>query len=321
MKAITNYTYGGPEVLQLEEVDKPVPARDEVLVKVHAVSINPLDWHIMRGTPLFMRLMTGLTKPTRFNILGADIAGTVEQAGADVERLKVGDHVFGDIFNEGLGGLAEYVCVKGDDLVHIPENMTFHEAAGVPVAALTAWHGLRKFGALIAGQKVLVNGASGGVGTFAVQMAKASGAQVTGVCSTKNVPLVRSIGADEVIDYTNDNLTDSDQKYDLIFDAIGNYSLLEYRKLLTPDGRCAVVGFGGLSHMVQVGLFGGRRIKMVDFKANQQDLNSVRALIVAGKLKTVVDRSYALEESMEAIRYLETSRARGKVIISVVNKT
>lgn len=317
MKAITNYRYGGPEVLDFGEIDKPVPDVDEVLVKIHATAINPLDWHVMRGTPYFMRLMTGLARPTKFNVLGADMAGTVEQVGDSIKQFKAGDEVFGDIFNYGLGGLSEYVCVKESGLVHKPKNMNFDEAAAVPVAALTALHGLQKFGSISTGQQVLINGASGGVGTFAVQIAKVYDAHVTGVCSTKNLELVRSIGADEVIDYTEQDMTKTDGKYDLIFDAVGNLSLSDYRHLLSPDGKCAVVGYGGVGHMIRVALLGGSRIKMVDFKANQQDLNRLKDLLEAGEVAPVIDRSYPLEKAAEAMQYLETGRAQGKVIISI----
>lgn len=317
MKAITNYKYGGPEVLKLEEIDKPMPQENEVLVKIKAAAINPLDWHVMRGTPYFMRLMTGIAKPTKFNILGADVAGTVEQVGDKVRQLKVGDNVFGDIFNFGLGGAAEYVCVNEGGLVRMPENISFEEAAAVPVAALTALNGLRKFGPISSGQKILINGASGGVGTFAVQIAKIYDAHVTGVCSTTNLELVKSIGADEVIDYTNEYLPQSGRKYDLIFDAVGNLSLADYKNLLSEEGRCAVVGFGGVGHMIRAGLLGGKKIKMVDFKANQRDMNELKNLLASGKISSVIDRSYPLEEAAKAMRYLETGRAKGKVIISI----
>lgn len=316
MKAITNYKYGGPEVLKLEDIDKPVPAEDEVLVKIHATAINPLDWHVMRGTPYFMRMMTGLTKPTKFNVLGADIAGTVEQVGDEVKQWQTGDHVYGDIFNFGLGGLAEYACVKEDALIKKPDHLSFEETAAIPVAALTAWHGLQKFGPLTSGQKVLVNGASGGVGTFAVQMAKAWDAHVTGVCSTKNLELVKSIGADEVIDYTKTDLVKSGLKFDLIYDAVGNLSLSDYKQLMSVDGNCAVVGYGGMKHMIRTMLLGGSRIRMVDFKSKQEDLMAINQMLVSGQVTPVIDRMYPLSESADAMTYLETSRAKGKVIIT-----
>lgn len=316
MKAITNYKYGGPEVLQLEDITKPVPEQDEVLVKIHAAAINPLDWHVMRGTPYFMRMMTGLTRPVKFNVLGADIAGTIEEVGDEVSQWKVGDQVYGDIFNYGLGGLAEYTCVGEEALIKKPEHLSFEESAAVPVASLTAWHGLRRFGPISKGQRVLVNGASGGVGSFAVQIAKAWGAHVTGVCSTKNLDLVKSIGADEVIDYTRTDLPEMGLKFDLVFDAVGNLNLSAYKQLMTEQGNCAVVGYGGMNHLIRTMLFGGARIKMVDFKANQEDLLAVKKLLESGKVTPVIDRSYALSEAAEAMTYLETGRARGKVIIT-----
>ncbi|MEO9966506.1 MAG: NAD(P)-dependent alcohol dehydrogenase [Reichenbachiella sp.] len=316
MKAITNYSYGGPEVLTYSDIETPIPVGREVLIDIHATAINPLDWHVMRGTPYFMRLMTGILRPKKFNVLGADISGKVIEIGSEVTQFEVGDEVFGDIFNFGLGGLAEYACVSEEALVHKPANLSFEAAAAVPVAALTAWHGLRKFGTEKWGKKVLINGASGGVGTFAVQIANSCRAHVTGVCSTRNVELVRSIGADHVIDYTQNDLAENEEEYDLILDAVGNLSLRDYKNLLAPGGHCAVVGFGGMEHLIKVGLFGGRRIKMVDFKANQEDLLKIKELLETGIISSVIDRTYPLAEAREAMIYLETSRARGKVIIT-----
>lgn len=316
MRAIKIDKYGGPERIYVTEVDKPTPADHEVLVKVKAASINPLDWHVMRGTPYFMRALTGLIKPNKqFQTLGADVAGQVEEVGDQVTHLKVGDAVFGDIFNYGYGALAEYVCVSEEALVIKPENINFEEAAGVPVAALTAYHGLNKFGSMTPGVEVLINGASGGVGTFAVQLAKCYGANVTGVCSTRNVELVTECGAEEVLDYTQQKVMDQHRKYDLIFDAVGNLSLSNYKSLLTKNGNCAVVGFGGMAHLVSASLLGGKHIKMVDFKSNQKDLQAIADLMESHDLSTVIDRTYSLDETTEAIQYLETSRASGKVII------
>ncbi|MEP2026374.1 NAD(P)-dependent alcohol dehydrogenase, partial [Reichenbachiella sp.] len=250
-----------------------------------------------------------------FKTLGADVAGEVEQIGKGVTSLKLGDHVFGDIFNYGYGAIAEYVCVPVEALVLKPENISFEEAAGVPVAALTAYHGLNKYGAVRAGSEVLINGASGGVGTFAVQLAKFYGANVTGVCSTRNIDLVKDCGATDVIDYTETDLMKLDRKFDLIIDMVGNLSLSDYKKLLTAHGNCAVVGFGGMSHLMSIGLLGGKRIKMVDFKSNQKDMQYLANLLENKDISTVIDRSYSLEETSEAITYLETSRARGKVVI------
>ncbi|MEP5364760.1 MAG: NAD(P)-dependent alcohol dehydrogenase [Reichenbachiella sp.] len=316
MRTIKIDRYGGPEEIYVTEVDKPTPANHEVLVKLKAAAVNPLDWHVMRGTPYFMRALTGILKPKQqFQTLGADVAGVVEELGRDVSNLKVGDAVFGDIFNYGYGALAEYVCVPEEALVLKPENINFEEAAGVPVAALTAYHGLNKFGKIKPGSEVLINGASGGVGTFAVQLAKYYGANVTGVCSTRNIDLVKDCGAEDVLDYTEQDIKSQDRKYDLIFDAVGNLSLSDYKSLLTENGNCAVVGFGGMSHLIGAGLLGGKRIKMVDFKANQKDLQVMADLLESHDISTVIDRTYSLEETVEAIRYLESSRARGKVII------
>lgn len=316
MRTIKIDRYGGPREIYLTEVDQPTPAENEVLINVKAASINPLDWHVMRGTPYFMRAITGLIKPKKqFQTLGADVAGQVEQVGDQVTNLKVGDDVFGDIFNYGYGALAEYVCVPEEALVSKPENINFEEAAGVPVAALTAYHGLNKFGKIKPGSEVLINGASGGVGTFAVQLAKYYGANVTGVCSTRNIDLVKDCGAEDVLDYTEQDIRSQNRKYDLIFDAVGNLSLSDYKSLLTQNGNCAVVGFGGMAHLIGAGLFGGKHIKMVDFKANKNDLQAIAGLMESHDLSTVIDRTYALDETAEAIQYLETSRARGKVII------
>ncbi|WP_420581562.1 NAD(P)-dependent alcohol dehydrogenase [Reichenbachiella sp.] len=318
MKAVKIDRYGGPEEIYVTDVENPTPADQEVLIKVKAAAINPLDWHVLRGTPYFMRALTGVFKPNeKFQTLGADVAGVVEQVGEQVTELKIGDAVFGDIFNFGYGALAEYICVPEEALVLKPENINFEEAAGVPVAALTAYHGINRFGKIKPGSEVLINGASGGVGTFAVQLAKYYGANVTGVCSNRNIDLVKDCGAEDVLDYTEQDVRSQDRKYDLIFDAVGNLSLSDYKNLLTKNGNCAVIGFGGMTHLIGAGLFGGRHIKMVDFKANQQDLQFIADLMESRDLSTVVDRTYSLNQTAEAITYLETSRARGKVIIKI----
>ena len=318
MKAIRFHQYGGPEVLALQELEKPVPRENEILVRVKAAAINPLDWHMMRGTPYFMRLMTGLTKPkSKYQGFGADMAGVVEETGAKVNTWQIGDEVLGDLFNFGYGAIAEYVVLPEEAVVAKPNSVTYEEAAGMPVAALTAWHGLNKFGPIKTGSKVLINGASGGVGTFAVQLAKYYGAHVTAICSVRNVSLVNQIGADVVIDYTTSNVLDRDLTFDLIFDAVGNFVLSDYKKLLKSDGRCAVVGFGGMSNLIKAGIFGGKQIQMVDFKATQKDLERLTALVTANHIKTVIDRTYSMEEIQEAVTYLETSRAKGKVIITI----
>jgi NADPH:quinone reductase-like Zn-dependent oxidoreductase len=322
MKAIVYQKYGPPDVLQLKDVTKPVPGDDEVLVRVHAASANPADWHVMRGDPFFIRLALGPLKP-KHPILGADIAGRVEAVGKDVRQFQPGDEVFGNVSQSGFGAFAEYASVPEKALSPKPARLTFEQAAAVPLAALTALQGLRDKGRIRAGHKVLINGASGGVGTFAVQIAKAFGAEVTGVCSARNVELVRSIGADRVIDYTRDEVTRRPDRYDLILDTAAFRSPWEYRRLLNPHGIYVLVG-GSTARMFQMGFLmplarmtGNRRIELVMSKPNQKDLLVLKDLIEAGKLTPVIDRSYQLAEVPEAIRYLEEGHARGKVLITV----
>jgi NADPH:quinone reductase-like Zn-dependent oxidoreductase len=325
MQAIVHTQYGSPDVLQLQTVAQPIPDAGEVLVQVHAVAANPLDWHLMRGAPFLARFDNGLFKPKK-NILGADIAGVVAAVGRDVTRFQPGDAVFGELSSSGLGGFAEYACAPEAMLVPKPTNLSFAQAAAVPVAALTALQGLRDKGQIRAGQKVLINGASGGVGTFAVQIAKFYGAEVTGICSTRNLELVRGIGADHVIDYTQADFTRGPQQYDLIFDAIANYRAGEIRRVLTPQGKGVLVGFSTMSHMVGFLLAGAWISRGSDLEIgmmgtatpNQPDLSLLQELLAAGNIVPVIDRRYPLSETAEAIRYLETGRARGKVIITVV---
>ncbi|MFT7586405.1 MAG: NADPH:quinone reductase-like Zn-dependent oxidoreductase [Cellvibrionaceae bacterium] len=320
MKVFIYEKYGSPEVLQLKELEKPTPKDDEVLVKVHAAAVNPLDWHFMRGTPYFMRLMVGFLKPKN-KFLGVDMAGTVEAVGRHATQFKVGDEVFGDI---SPGAFAEYTCSAEKLLTHKPADITFKEAAATPVAALTALQGLRDAGELKPGQKVLINGASGGVGTYAVQIAKALGAEVTAVCSTRNVEIVRSIGADRVIDYTQEDFTQSNELYDLILDNAASRTIAEYMQVLKPGGRCVLVGFS-MSLMVKVGIFGrliskryGKTITMMSAKAEQDDLLFFAQLFEKGQLSAVIDRCYPLAELPQAIAYLEEGHAQGKVVISVL---
>jgi len=323
MKAIRYRCYGSPEVLQLEEVAKPTPADDEVLVKVQAASVNPLDWHYMRGKPYIMRLSSGIGRPTdpRF---GVDFAGTVEAVGKNVQRFKPGDEVFGG----KSGALAEYVTVReGRALALKPADISFEEAAAVPIAAITALQAVRDKGQVKPGQKVLVNGASGGVGTFAVQIAKAYGAEVTGVSSTRNVELVRSLGADHVIDYKRQDFTRGAQRYDVIIDNVGNHPLLAYRRVLEPDGIVVMVGgpsedpwIGPLARPIRAAVlspFVSQRFAMLMAELNPEDMGVLRDLLAAGKLKPVIDRRYTLPEVPAAIAYLEEGRARGKVVIDV----
>src|SRR5207253_2248124 len=309
----------------IRDVKKPVPNDDQVLVKVRAASLNPLDWHYMEGTPYIMRAMgTGLRKP-KSPRLGVDLAGQVEAVGKNVPEFKPGDEVFG---TGGGAAFAEYVCARKTKLVLKPANITFEQAAAVPIAALTALQGLRDKGHVQPGQKVLINGASGGVGTFAVQIAKSFGADVTGVCSTRNVEMVRSIGAKQVIDYTREDFTKSgqsyDQRYDLILDCVGNHSLLAHRRALNPNGVCVVAGAKGLWDFLTRALTApvlSRLVsqKFVTFiaKLNKQDLTIMRELMATGKVTPVIDRRYSLSEVPEAIRYLEKRHARGKVVITL----
>jgi NADPH:quinone reductase-like Zn-dependent oxidoreductase len=323
MKAIVYRCYGGPEVLKLEDVPVPTPADGEVLVRVRAASVNPLDWHYMRGKPYFMRLSSGIGKPkvTRF---GVDFAGTVEAVGKNVTRFHVGDEVFGG----RTGALAQFVVVREDRGLSIkPENMSFEQAAAMPIAGITALQALRDKGKLKPGQNVLVNGASGGVGTFAVQIAKAAGADVTGVCSTKNVALVRSLGAHQVIDYKTEDFTKGSQKYDIIVDNVGNYPLLAYRRVLKPEGIVVMVGgptenpwLGPLGRVLMAAAlspFVSQQYLMFLAELNGKDLGILRNMVEGHSVKSVIDRRYPLAETPAAIAYLEEGRARGKVVIDV----
>jgi len=324
MKAIVYYQYGSPDVLKYEGIEKPTPKDNEVLIKVRAASVNPYDWHFMRGEPYFLRLMAGLSKPKETR-LGVDGAGQVEAVGRDVTQFKPGDSVFGAC----RGAFAEYACASERALAAKPDNVTFEQAASVPIAALTALQGLRDKGKIQPEKKVLINGAAGGVGTFAVQIAKSSGAEVTGVCSTRNLEMVRSIGADRVIDYTREDFTKSAQKYDILFDCIGNHSLSACRRILNPKG--IFVGVGGSPGRWMIGFF-ARAItvfvlapfvsqKFTTFmaKPSKEDLTILGDLMADGRVTPVIDKRYSLGEVPEAIRYLEKGHARGKVVISLQN--
>lgn len=324
MNAITYTEYGSPDVLRLSEVEKPLPKENEVLIKVQAASINPLDWHIMRASPWLARLSSGLFKP-KIPYLGADVAGRVEAVGKGVTDFKVGDEVFGaPVVSAALGSLAEYVTFRQEGLVHKPANISFEEAAAVPVAAVTALQSLQH-GKIRAGQRVLINGASGGVGTFTVQLARSFGAEVTGVCSSRNLELVRSIGADQVIDYTKEDFTRRDQKYDLLIDNVGNRTVAEHRRALAPKGASVIVGYTspGLlaQHLVWAPFVSiGAKKKVSPMKTasiNKQDLLTLKDLLQSGKIKSVIDRSYPLSETAEAMRYLEAGHACGKVVVTV----
>ena len=325
MKAIVYHEFGGPLVLRLEEIDKPVPKDNQILVKVRALSVNPLDWHFMEGVPYIARpLAMGFFKPT-VTQLGVDYAGTVEAVGKDVTEFKPGDDVYGNKF----GAFAEYVVATTKAMALKPPDITFEQAASLPVAALTALQALRDSGKLEAGQKVLINGASGGVGTFAVQIAKAFGAEVTGVCSGRNVDLVRSLGADRVIDYTKEDFTKRPERYDLILDNVGSQPLSGFRSVLNPKGKYVAVGGGGVNDsrwtgplvnvvkMLALKPFVTQEMKMILAEMNKKDLDILIQLIQAGKLKPVIDKTYPLNQLPEAMRYLEEGHARGKVIVTV----
>lgn len=326
MKAIEYTEYGSPNVLQLNEVETPSPKDNEVLVKIHAASANPLDWHLMRAEPFLARFENGLMKPKNTK-LGADLAGRVEARGKNATQFQIGDAVFGAHYIKALGAFAEYVCIPEEILAPKPANITFEAAAAVPIAAYTALQGLRDKGKIKQGQKVLINGASGGVGTFAVQIAKSYGAEVTGVCSSRNLDLVRSIGADHVIDYTKEDFTRiGGQQYDLIFDAVGNCSVADYQRALRPNGICSVAGFTKLSLFFQVFLVGSfvsmtgsQEIGFMETaQPDHNDILFLKELLESGKVVPVIDRTYKLNQVPEAIAYLEEGRARGKVVISIV---
>jgi NADPH:quinone reductase-like Zn-dependent oxidoreductase len=323
MKAMVYENYGPPEVLHLKEVEKPTFNEDEVLVKAYAASINAGDWHLLTADPFPLRLTgVGLFKPKN-KILGADIAGCIEAVGRNVTRFRPGDAVFGDIFGLGSGSFAEYASVPESALALKPSNVSFEEAAAVPVAAVTALQGLRDQGHIQPGQKVLINGASGGVGTFAVQIAKAFGAEVTAVCSTRNLEMAHSIGAEHVIDYTKEDFTQNGRLYDLILAVNGYQPLSAYRRALTPHGIYVFVG--GLPAQTFQSLFlgpfmsksDGRKMTSVMKKANQKDLLVIRKLLEKGKIKPVIDQTFPFSKTAEAFQYFEKGHARGKVVITV----
>ncbi len=332
MKAIVYHDYGSPDVLKCEEIEKPTAGDNEVLIQVRAASVNPLDWHLMRGKPYIARLLFGLRKP-RLTRPGVDVAGQVEAVGRNVTQFKPGDEVFGGC----RGAFAEYVCARENKLALKPANVTFEQAAAVPVAALTALQGLRDKGRIQPGQKVLINGAAGGVGTFAVQIAKSFGADVTGVCSARNVDMVRSIGADHVIDYTQEDFAQSRQRYDLMLDNVGNRSLSDYRRVLPSKGILVLNGGGSLGQNEGRGIgplarsiaalvlspFTSRKVVTFLASIDKDDLVVLKELMEAKKITPVIDRCYPLSEVPEAIRYLEEGHARGKIVITVEhnNKT
>jgi NADPH:quinone reductase-like Zn-dependent oxidoreductase len=325
MKAIVYCDYGVPN-LKFQEIEKPTPEDDQLLVKVRAASVNPLDWHFVEGTPFVMRALAGGLRKPKDTQLGVDFAGTVEAVGKNVTKFKPGDEVFGG----RTGAFADYVCVRESRAVALkPASITFEQAASVPIAAITALQALRDKGQIQAGQRVLINGASGGVGTFAVQIAKSYGAEVTGVCSTRNLDLVRSLGADHLIDYTKEDFTKTDQPYDVIIDNVGNRSLSECRRALKPKGILVLVGGGGANEQGLIGPmakpikamllspFVSQKVGMILAELNHDDLAFLADLMQSGKVTPVIDRTYKLSELPQAIQYLEQGHARGKVVINV----
>jgi NADPH:quinone reductase-like Zn-dependent oxidoreductase len=316
MKAIVYAKYGSPDVLRLEEVEKPVPKEDQLLLKVWAASVNAYELRHVRADPFLIRLMgAGLIKP-KHRILGADVAGEVDEVGRQVTRFKPGDAVFGE---GGYGGYAEYVCIDEKRAVAKPAGLTFEEAAAAPMAALTALQGLRDDGHIRAGQKVLINGASGGVGTFAVQIAKAFETEVTGVCRTSKMDLVRSIGADRVIDYTREDVTKLERRYDLIFDVAAFRPVSEYKRVLNPGGRYVIAG-GSIRRIFQVmflSRFGAKSMNVTIARVVQEDLILIAEMMAAGKVKSIIDKRFPLSETAAALRYFEEGQVRGKVVITV----
>jgi NADPH:quinone reductase-like Zn-dependent oxidoreductase len=323
MKAIRFTKYGSPDVLQLEEVEKPVPKDDQLLVRVHATSVNALDWHLMRGSPFLVRTGGSGLRTPKDPRLGVDLAGRVEAVGSHVTQFLPGDEVFG----RGIGAFAEYACAREDAVTAKPNSITFEAAAAVPVAALTALGALRDKGQIQPGQQVLVHGASGGVGTFAVQLAKAFGAEVTAVCSTRNVEMARSIGADHVIDYTQDDFTRKGQRYDLILAVNGYHPIIAYRRALRPSGTYVMVGASN-AHLVRallqamllgsvISRFGRQRMGFLMADPKQSDLALLRELLEAGKVVPVIDRRYSLTETAEALRYMEEGHPKGKLVVTI----
>jgi NADPH:quinone reductase-like Zn-dependent oxidoreductase len=316
MKAIVYHVYGSPDVLELQEIEKPVAKAGEVLVKVHAASVNWLDWHFLTGTPFLARLMAGLRKP-KHAVLGIDVAGRVEAVGANVNEFQPGDEVFG---SSSHGCFAEYVCVSEGEVTTKPANMSFEEVAAVPGAAAPALQALRDHGKVQPGQKVLINGASGGVGTFAVQLAESFGAEVTGVCSTRNLDLVRSIGADQVVDYTQEDFTQTGERYDLILDVVATRSFSDCRRALKPQGIYVTTEFSPV--LALAGLWKSmvgtqKMVPLTPKPPSKTDLVFLRELLEAGKVKPVIDRRYVLDDVPEALRHLGLGHTRGKIVITM----
>ncbi|MBK7451475.1 MAG: NAD(P)-dependent alcohol dehydrogenase [Anaerolineales bacterium] len=324
MKAIITERYGTPDVLEFKETAKPTPKDNEVLVKIHAASLNMFDWHLLTADIFLVRLNAGFFKP-KYKIPGADVAGRVEAVGKNVTQFKVGDEVYGDLAASGCGSFAEYVAVPEKALALKPVNLTFEEAAAFPMAAVTALQGLRDAGKIQAGHKVLIQGASGGVGSFAVQIAKVLGVEVTAVCSTRNMDLVRSLGADHVIDYTKEDFTKNRKQYDLILAVNGYHPITDYKDALTPRGMYVMAG-GTTKQIFEAVLRGsfvsekdGRKLGALTAQPKQADLIYLKGLVEAGKIKPVIDKRYPLSETAQALRYLGEGHARGKVILTVAS--
>jgi NADPH:quinone reductase-like Zn-dependent oxidoreductase len=316
MRAFVYERYGPPERLRMAEVDKPAPDAGEVLVRVLAASVNAADWHLLRGKPLFSRATLGLLRP-KHKILGGDIAGQVEVVGSDVTRFTSGDEVYANLLDHGYGGFADYVAVPAGVMALKPANLSFEEAAAVPMAAVTALQGLGRHGAIQPAQRVLINGATGGVGSFAVQLAKAHGAEVTAVTSTPNLDLVRSLGADHVVDYTTTDFTRGGRRYDLILDTVGNRSVADLRRALAEGGKAAVTGFTSVARLLGVSLRGGKDVAQVQAHVTSRDLELLSELIEAGKVRPRIDRRYPFADIPAAIAYLEQGHAKAKVVVTM----
>jgi 2-desacetyl-2-hydroxyethyl bacteriochlorophyllide A dehydrogenase len=314
MKAFVYERYGPPETLRMAEVDTPSPNADEVLVRVLGASVNAADWHVVRGKPLFSRATLGLLRP-KHQIPGVDIAGRVEAVGGGVTQFAPGDEVYANLLDHGYGGFAEYAVAPATAMASKPAKLSFEEAAAVPMAAVTALQGLGRHGDLRPTDKVLINGASGGVGSFAVQLAKASGAEVTGVTSTRNLELVGSLGADHVVDYTTTDFTRAGRRYDRILDTVGNRSVPDLRRALADGGKASVTGFTRVTRLLAVSLRGGKDVAMVQAHVTTGDLERLSALIEAGKLRPEIDRRHRFADLPAAVAYLEQGRARAKVVV------
>ena len=324
MKAFVYTEYGTPDVLHLKEVEKPAPKENVVLVKVHATSANAADWHLLTADIFLVRLQTGLLKPKN-TILGADVAGQVEAVGKDVKQFKPGDAVFGNVFGQNSGSFAEYVTAPESVLVLKPSNLSYDEAAAVPLAAITALQGLRDLGQIQPGQKVLINGASGGVGTFAVQLAKYFGAEVTAVCSTRNLDMAHKLGADHIIDYTKEDFTQNGQQYDLVVAVNGYHPISAYRRALAPKGKYVMVG-GSITQFFQTVLLGprmsksdGQQLGNLTLKPNPKDMPLLKELLETGKVVPVIDKRYTFSQLPDALRYFGEGHARGKIVVSMAS--